>query len=198
MTGQKGFSLTELLVTVGIMATLAAIAIPRYQGYKEKARRSECMTTAPSIMSAARVTQVKSSLIPCSTGIVESGSGTCNTATERMARFPMKNPGDISNFFYTYSVRPAVTVGLTRADLWFPVPTAAVNKFEQNIVPGSLKSQALDMSAFGEIAVACGGKITTTAAVYDEFVLGGGGHWRMIFDELSSTDYSATNGVAYP
>ncbi|MCP4697868.1 MAG: type IV pilin protein [Gammaproteobacteria bacterium] len=40
-TKQAGFNLVELMITVAIVATLAAIAIPAYSQYVTKARRSD-------------------------------------------------------------------------------------------------------------------------------------------------------------
>lgn len=42
----KGFSLIELMVVVAIVGILAAIAIPSYQQYIEKAKFSEIITAA--------------------------------------------------------------------------------------------------------------------------------------------------------
>jgi len=42
---QPGFTLVEVMVVVFIISVLAAIAYPSYQGFTQKARRTEAMTT---------------------------------------------------------------------------------------------------------------------------------------------------------
>ena len=44
MKRNKGFSLVELMVVVGIMGILASIAIPRFQTYQAKAKRTEAQS----------------------------------------------------------------------------------------------------------------------------------------------------------
>lgn len=41
LNSNKGFTLVELMITVGVLAIIAAIAIPAYQGYVETGRLTE-------------------------------------------------------------------------------------------------------------------------------------------------------------
>lgn len=44
-----GFTLIELMVTIGILATVAAIALPAYKGYISTAKQSECLNEVATI-----------------------------------------------------------------------------------------------------------------------------------------------------
>lgn len=52
LTGQKGFSLVELMITVAIIGVLAAIAVPNYMQFQRKARQSEARSTLGGLFEA--------------------------------------------------------------------------------------------------------------------------------------------------
>lgn len=61
--GQKGFTLIELMIVIGIIGVLASIALPAYQDYKTKARMSEVILAVYSCR-AAVVNTVQPSTTP--------------------------------------------------------------------------------------------------------------------------------------
>ena len=56
---KKGFSLVELMIVVAIIGVLTAIAIPNFQAFQARARKTEAKSALTSIYTAAKAFHAK-------------------------------------------------------------------------------------------------------------------------------------------
>ena len=113
----KGFTLIELMITVVIVAILAGIAYPSYEGYMKRSRRSEAQQLLAAIANRETQYLLDSRMY---TNVI--GATGLNVNTERWTCTPTAAPTSCTNGFYTVTVAvdntatpPTFTVTATAA-----------------------------------------------------------------------------------
>lgn len=86
MNAQKGFTLIELMIVVAIIGILAAIAIPQYQQYTQKAKFAEVLSTAEAYKTAVALCAQENS------GVLAS----CDAGSSGIPAAPATLPANVS------------------------------------------------------------------------------------------------------
>lgn len=117
---QKGFTLVEVIVVAVIVAVLAAVAVPLYNGYIRDSRTNVCQNLAGTIASACAATIQQDLTVPegldgATNEVVEfpSVNGTTNnniripkdyTVADDGANITVTGPGDATSTAVAYTV----------------------------------------------------------------------------------------------
>jgi type IV pilus assembly protein PilE len=98
----RGFSLIELMVTVGIIGILAAIAIPAYSAYSKRAKVTDGLTTLKSAAHIMELDYTTTSVYQCSKSSWSSQffNYECNASANGFT-ITANGLGDITSYSYS-------------------------------------------------------------------------------------------------
>jgi type IV pilus assembly protein PilE len=118
MKSRAGLTLIELLVVIVIVGVLAAIAIPMYSGYMQRARRADAKTALEQVRAAQEMWRA------------EKGSYCIDATAEATLRTTMGAPATTISNYYTWGftaktatafTAQATAIGSQASDGWLAI-----------------------------------------------------------------------------
>jgi type IV pilus assembly protein PilA len=109
---QQGFTLIELMIVVAIIGILAAVALPAYQDYTQRARISEAVLASSQCRTAVAELYQTASALPAAADSYGCGEGTANP-TQYVASISTSTAGVITITTSTNAALVAAAQGKT-------------------------------------------------------------------------------------
>lgn len=107
MNSNRGITLLELLVVIGIVGILAAVAIPMYSGYMQRARRSDAKVALEQVRAAQEMWRAERGSYA-----IDDGNGTAIAKLTNTMGVPVNPIGDYN---WSFSVAPTATTFTAQA-----------------------------------------------------------------------------------
>jgi type IV pilus assembly protein PilE len=109
MNSKRGITLIELLVVILIVAILAAIAIPVYTGYLQRARRADAKTALEQVRASQEMWRAEKGCYPRD-GVDCQGNALAGTAEAKLHNTmgaPAPDPDRIGDYSWVFTTKTA-------------------------------------------------------------------------------------------
>jgi len=132
---QSGFTLIELMIVIAIIGILAAIAVPQYQTYTNKAKFSEVVSAVGPFKSGAELCVTDNGLTAWGSGVCDSGATVGAAGSNATAELPASITSQTSGQVASVSILGGVITAVANN-------TTPANSGKNYILTGTLNGTA--------------------------------------------------------